>query len=71
MLLYASIIADPAAPAADKAYAYYRAIRCYAPSGNNTCGGEEVDESQRKAWFNTLKRQFPNTKWAKELQYYW
>jgi len=46
-------------------------VRCYAPSGNNTCGGEEVEESQRKAWFNTLKRQYGGTKWAKELEYYW
>ncbi|WEK46217.1 MAG: hypothetical protein P0Y56_14540 [Candidatus Andeanibacterium colombiense] len=68
---YASIMADPAAPAPEKAYAYYRAIRCYAPSGNNTCGGADVDESQRKAWFAALKRQYPNTRWAKELQYYW
>lgn len=69
--IYSSIIADPAAAPADKAYAYYRAIRCYAPSGNNTCGGDEVEESQRKAWFNTLKKQYPTTRWAKELQYYW
>ena len=68
---YASIIADPKALPADKAYALYRAVRCYAPSGNNTCGGEEVEESQRKAWFNTLKRQYGGTKWAKELEYYW
>ena len=69
--IYSSIIADPAAAAPDKAYALYRAVRCYAPSGNNTCGGDEVPESQRKAWFNTLKKQYPTTKWAKDLQYYW
>ena len=68
---YAAIIADPAAPRDDKAYALARSVRCYAPSGNNTCGGEDVDESQRKAWYNTLKRQYGDTRWAKELQYYW
>ena len=68
---YSSIIADPAAARADKAYALYRAVRCYAPAGYNTCGGDDVEESQRKAWFNTLKRQYADTKWSKELEYYW
>ncbi len=38
---YRAIIADPKAapPVADKAYALYRAVRCYAPAGNNACGG--------------------------------
>ena len=39
--IYANIIADPKAPADGKAYALYRAINCYAPSGNNTCGNAE------------------------------
>lgn len=68
---YSAIIADPAAARGDKAYALYRAVRCYAPSGNNSCGGDEVPIEQRKAWFNTLKRQYADTKWARELEYYW
>ncbi|WP_054528943.1 hypothetical protein [Erythrobacter sp. SG61-1L] len=68
---YSSIIADPAAARADKAYALYRAVRCYAPAGINSCGDAEVPIEQRKAWFNTLKRQYADTKWAKGLEYYW
>lgn len=69
--LYNTVMADPAAARADKAYATYRAVMCYAPSGNNTCGGDDVPESRRKAWFDTLKRQYGDTRWAKELKYYW
>jgi TolA-binding protein len=69
--VYKSIIADPKAPAADKAYALYRAVRCYAPARHNGCGGEDVPVAQRKAWFQRLKRDFPSSQWAKELQYYW
>ena len=69
--LYDSIIANPNAPANDKAYALYRAIRCYAPTGSSTCGGEEVPESRRKAWFEQLKTQYANTRWARDLRYYW
>lgn len=68
---YDSIIADPKAARADKAYALYRAVMCYAPSGNNTCGGEDAPEARRKAWFQTLKRQYADTQWARELKYYW
>ncbi|HTN13872.1 MAG TPA: hypothetical protein VL094_03615 [Sphingomonadaceae bacterium] len=68
---YRSIMADPAAGAGDKAYALYRAVRCYAPSGNNGCGDEEVPIEQRRAWFNTLKRDYPASRWAKELKYFW
>jgi hypothetical protein len=68
---YDAIIADRSASRGDKAYALYRAIRCYAPAGNSTCGGEEVPESQRKAWFQTLKNQYGDTQWARDLEYYW
>jgi hypothetical protein len=69
--IYKEIIADPKAAAGDKAYALYRAVRCYAPSGNNSCGGKEVPVEQRKAWFNRLKRDYPGSNWAQNLQYYW
>ena len=68
---YTAIMADRSASAPDKAYALYRAVRCYAPSGNNTCGTKGVEESVRKQWFQRLKRDYPNSKWAKELKYYW
>lgn len=69
--VYKKIIADPAAKADDKAYALFRAVNCYAPSGTNTCGGVEVDKSVRKAWFQRLKTGYPKSRWAGELRYYW
>ena len=55
----------------DKAYALYRAINCYAPSGQNSCGGADVDLAVRKNWFSQLKNKFPNSSWSKQLKYYW
>ncbi|CUS45101.1 MAG: hypothetical protein V4610_08395 [Pseudomonadota bacterium] len=69
--IYKAIIADPKAPAPDKAYALFRAINCYATSGNNSCGGTEVVIAQRKAWFQRLKKEYPTSRWAQELRYYW
>jgi hypothetical protein len=54
-----------------QAYALYRAIQCYAPSGINDCGGNEVNKSIRKQWFDQIKTDYPNTSWAKSLKYYW
>lgn len=53
------------------AYALFRAVRCYAPTGNNDCGDENVPLSVRKQWFSQLKKQYPESEWAKSLQYYW
>ena len=69
--IYAEIIADPAAAPADKAYALFRAVNCYAPSASNGCGGEDVELPQRRAWFQRLKRDYPTSEWAKKLRYYW
>lgn len=68
---YQQNIASPKAEPEDKSYALYRAILCYAPSGMNECGGEEVNKSQRKAWFTQLKSQYPGSPWAQKLKYYW
>jgi hypothetical protein len=65
------LIADPATPAKDKAYALFRAVNCYRPTGSNECGGRDVDVAQRKAWFNTLKSHYGATSWARSLEYYW
>ena len=54
-----------------QAYALYRAIQCYAPSGINDCGGNEVNKTVRKQWFDQIKIDYPNTSWAKSLKYYW
>jgi hypothetical protein len=69
--VYKAIMNDPAASADDKALALNRAVRCYAPSGNNSCGGTEVKVAQRKAWYDRLKAQYPDSRWAKELKFYW
>ena len=68
---YTAIAADPAAKPADRSYALYRAVMCYAPSAMNDCGGADVPKSQRKAWFDQLKRDYPQSQWAKKLRYYW
>lgn len=53
------------------AYALYRSIQCYAPSGINDCGGNEVNKSVRKQWYDQIKRDYLNSTWAKSLKYYW
>jgi hypothetical protein len=68
---YKAIIADTNAPAADRAFALFRAVNCYAPSGTNQCGGPIVPLAQRKAWFIRLKKDYPSSPWAKELAYWW
>lgn len=68
---YPAIIADPKAGADNRAYALYRAIRCYAPGGNNSCGGTDYPVEQRRAWFQQLKREYPRSRWASELKFYW
>ena len=69
--IYKALIANPKTPADDRAYALYRAVYCYAPSQMNSCGGEDVPQKQRKAWFQELKARYPKSKWAEELKLYW
>jgi hypothetical protein len=69
--LYKAVIADPRATADDRALALNRAVRCYAPGGNNSCGGTDVPLAQRRAWYNRLKRDFPQSRWAQSLKHYW
>lgn len=69
--IYAAIIADPKVKGPDEAYALYRAVMCYAPGGDNTCGGADAPKSQRKAWYDQLKRDYPSSRWAKKLRYHW
>ncbi|MGB3124226.1 MAG: outer membrane assembly lipoprotein YfiO [Pseudomonas sp.] len=68
---YKQVIANAKAPKTDKAYALFRAINCYSPSGYNSCGGVDVEPAVRKAWFRQLKSGFADTQWGKSLQYYW
>ncbi|WP_312158586.1 hypothetical protein [Acinetobacter sp.] len=53
------------------AYALFRAIQCYAPSGINECQNQDVTKSVRKQWYDQIKRDYPETSWAKSLKYYW
>ena len=79
--IYAAIIADKRAAADLRAYALYRAVMCYSPSGYNGCSGpaadyaasqaQQVPKAQRKAWYDELKALYPNSRWAKALRYYW
>lgn len=71
MAVYQAVLADPAATADDRAFALNRMVRCYAPSGYSSCGGEEVGKDVRKTWFDRLKRDYPTSAWAKDLRYYW
>ncbi|MCY1403238.1 hypothetical protein D9M71_184080 [compost metagenome] len=68
---YLKVIGDADAVDDDRAYALYRAINCYAPSGYNGCGSQDIPPSQRKQWFRTLKSKYATTPWAKSLKYYW
>lgn len=78
--IYAAILADPNATPDERAYALYRAIRCFAPGGNNSCGRPagtdgvdalRADKAVHRAWFNELKTRYPASRWAKALQFWW
>ena len=49
----------------------YGENRLYAPAGNNSCGGEGVEQSVRRGWFQRLKRDYPGSPWARKLSVYW
>jgi hypothetical protein len=68
---YMKVIANHQAERDARAYALYRAVRCYAPSGINDCGRQDFPESTRKQWFDTLHKEYPDSVWAKSLKYYW
>ena len=68
---YKALIADPKTPQDDRAYALYRAINCYAPSGANECDGKDVPPAERARWFHTLKSDYAKSPWAQALKYYW
>ncbi|MDE2403810.1 MAG: hypothetical protein KGM17_03725 [Sphingomonadales bacterium] len=76
--IYQAVIADRTAAADLRAYALYRAVMCYAPSGYNSCSGPpvgneraEVPKATRKAWFDELKRAYPQSRWAQALRFWW
>lgn len=69
--IYREVIGEAGVAREDRAYALYRAVYCYAPSGNNSCSGEQAPESERRAWFRRLKGEFGDTRWGREIEYYW
>jgi hypothetical protein len=68
---YLEVISDHHAESDARAYALFRAIRCYAPAGNNECGKQENPLATRKQWFQMLHREYADSVWAKSLKYYW
>jgi hypothetical protein len=68
---YKALLADPKTPDGVRAYVLYRAVECYAPSGYDHCGRQDVPPTQRKAWFQSLKARYPKSVWAQRLKYYW
>ena len=68
---YKAVSTDEAASPSDRAFALYRAVLCWAPSGVNDCGGPAVPKAQREAWYRTLKRDYPKSRWARALAYWW
>jgi hypothetical protein len=69
--VYKQLITDTKTPKAERAYALYRAVNCYAPSGYNHCGGTDAPQAERKQWFHVLKTQYTATPWAELAKYYW
>jgi len=68
---YLEVINNHQADRDARAYALFRAIRCYAPSGFNDCGKQEISPGTRKRWFQMLHQEYPDSAWAKALKYYW
>lgn len=68
---YLAVIDNPKAAATAKAFALSRAINCFASSGNNHCGTQEIAKSQRAAWFKLLKSNYKSSPWAEQQKYYW
>lgn len=68
---YQQVINDPDAPEDDKAYALYKAIRCFANSGYNRCDGRDIPQAERKKWFRLLQSTYSKTSWAKLQKIYW
>ncbi len=71
MAVYQKLLANPRVTGNDRAWALNRAIRCFERSGFNHCGDQDIPESQRRAWFQQLKRDYPNNPIATSLKYYW
>ncbi|WP_077929088.1 hypothetical protein [Wohlfahrtiimonas populi] len=67
---YRKVIDNPKANKDDRALALYHAVNCY-NRGMNRCDDKEIPKSERKHWFDTLKREHSDSQWAKQQKYYW
>ena len=68
---YQHIFNDKTATHNEKAYALYRLINCYAPTGSNSCSNTHEALKTRRAWFAQLKKNYADTSWGKNLKIYW
>ncbi len=68
---YLQVIANKQAPGDARAYALFRAVNCYAPSGYTECGKQDIPQSTRKQWFQMLHKEYPGSTWAKSSKFYW
>lgn len=68
---YQLVIDDKNASEEDKAYALYKAIRCFASTGYNQCDKQIIPQTKRKEWFQQLHTKYAKTTWAKQQSIYW
>ncbi|MDD1609496.1 MAG: hypothetical protein LUO95_02495 [Methylococcaceae bacterium] len=71
MDLYREVIDQQGNKGDAKAYALHSALTCFATTGYNHCGIEDIPIKQRAAWFRLLKTVYKDTIWAKQQKYYW
>jgi hypothetical protein len=69
--LYLAVIANPAAKGDAEAYALHRAINCFASSGVNHCGDQDIPREERKRWFERLKVAYKDNAWSRQQKYWW
>jgi hypothetical protein len=69
--LYLAVIGNPTAQGDAEAYALYRAVNCFASSGSNHCGDQDIPKEQRKRWFDRLKQTYKDNAWGRAQKYWW
>lgn len=68
---YQWVINNPLAEDEDKAYALFKAIRCFANNGINRCDKQTIPHKERRQWFILLHTKYAKTLWAKKQTLYW
>jgi hypothetical protein len=46
-------------------------MNCFASSGYNHCGSQDIPKEVRAVWFKRLKSEYKNTAWAQGQKYFW